>query len=125
MPVKLFFIDEGAGTQALLSEPSSCTGRKGRCDFCVHLERQLPGRPLFRDLKILNYMWDCGTQRVLEESKFRYVYRLKSYGTAEMLSSVLYLLRKTRPKPHRGQSGYAWGRDSWQLFSTLMTPSRT
>ncbi|MEW6768400.1 MAG: ABC transporter substrate-binding protein [Pseudomonadota bacterium] len=126
VPVKLFFIDEGAGTQALLSEYRRLVQEEkvdaifasissGNCQAVA---------PLAEDLKILNYMWDCGTQRVLEESKFRYVYRPQSYGTAEMLSSVLYLLRK---KPDLKtiavvNQDYAWGRDSWQLFSTaLMT----
>jgi branched-chain amino acid transport system substrate-binding protein len=124
VPVRLFFIDEGAGTQALLAEYRRLAQEEkvdaifasissGNCQAVA---------PLAEDLKILNYMWDCGTQRVLEESKFRYVYRPQSYGTPEMLSTVLYMLRK---KPDIKtiavvNQDYAWGRDSWQLFSTAL-----
>jgi branched-chain amino acid transport system substrate-binding protein len=124
VPVKLFFVDEGAGTQALLAEYRRLVQEEkvdamfasissGNCQAVA---------PLAEDLKVLNYMWDCGTQRVLEENKFRYVYRPQSYGTSEMLSTVLYLLRK---KPDLKtiavvNQDYAWGRDSWQLFSTAL-----
>ena len=124
VPVKLFFIDEGAGTQALLAEYRRLVQEEkvdamfasissGNCQAIA---------PLAEDLKILNHMWDCGTQRILEEGKFRYVYRPQSYGTPEMLSTVLYLLRK---KPDLKtiaviNQDYAWGRDSWQLFSTAL-----
>ena len=125
VPVKLFFIDEGAGTQALLAEYRRLAQEEkvdamlasissGNCQAVA---------PLAEDLKVLNYMWDCGTQRILEEGKYRYVDRPQSYGTPEMLSSVLYLLRK---KPDIKtiavvNQDYAWGRDSWQLFSTALT----
>ena len=125
VPVKLSFIDEGAGTQALLAEYRRLAQEEkvdaifasissGNCQAVA---------PLAEDLKVLNYMWDCGTQRILEEGKFRYVYRPQSYGTPEMLSTVLYLLRK---KPDLKtiavvNQDYAWGRDSWQLFSTALT----
>jgi branched-chain amino acid transport system substrate-binding protein len=124
VPVKLYFIDEGAGTQALLAEYRRLVQEEkvdaifasissGNCQAVA---------PLAEDLKILNYMWDCGTQRILEEGKFRYVYRPQSYGTPEMLSTVLYMLRK---KPDIKtiavvNQDYAWGRDSWQLFSTAL-----
>jgi branched-chain amino acid transport system substrate-binding protein len=124
VPVKLFFIDEGAGTQALLAEYRRLVQEEkvdamfasissGNCQAIA---------PLAEDLKILNHMWDCGTQRILEEGKFRYVYRPQSYGTPEMLSTVLYMLRK---KPDLKtiaviNQDYAWGRDSWQLFSTAL-----
>jgi len=124
VPVRLFFVDEGAGTQALLAEYRRLVQEEkvavmfasissGNCQAVA---------PLAEDLKVLNYMWDCGTQRILEEGKFRYVYRPQSYGTPEMLSTVLYMLRK---KPYLKtiavvNQDYAWGRDSWQLFSTAL-----
>ena len=123
-PVKLFFIDEGAGTQTLLAEYRRLVQEEkvdamlasissGNCQAVA---------PLAEDLKVLNHMWDCGTQRILEEGKYRYVYRPQSYGTPEMLSAALYMLRK---KPDLKtiavvNQDYAWGRDSWLLFSTAL-----
>ncbi len=124
VPVKLFFVDEGAGTQAMLAEYRRLVQEEkvdamlasissGNCQVVA---------PLAEDLKILNYMWDCSTQRIFEEGKYRYVYRPQSYATPEMLSTVLYMLRK---KPDLKtiavvNQDYAWGRDSWLVFSTAL-----
>lgn len=124
VPVKLFFVDEGAGTQAMLAEYRRLVQEEkvdvmlasissGNCQVVA---------PLAEDLKVLDYMWDCSTQRIFEEGKYRYVYRPQSYGTPEMLSTVLYVLRK-RPDLKTiavVNQDYAWGRDSWQLFSTAL-----
>ena len=78
--------------------------------------------PLAEDLKILNLMWDCGTQRIFEENKYRYVFRTQANATPEMLSTVLYLL-KTKPDFKTiavVNQDYAWGRDSWAIFSTAL-----
>jgi len=124
VPVKLFFVDEGAGTQTMIAEYRRLVQEEkvdamlasissGNCQVVA---------PLAEDLKVLNYMWDCSTQRIFEEGKYRYVYRPQSYATPEMLSTVLYMLRK---KPDLKtiavvNQDYAWGRDSWQMFSTAL-----
>jgi branched-chain amino acid transport system substrate-binding protein len=124
VPVKLFFVDEGAGTQAMLAEyrrlvqdervdAMLASISSGNCQVVA---------PLAEDLKVLNYMWDCSTQRIFEEGKYRYVYRPQSYATPEMLSTVLYLLRKKSDFKTIAviNQDYAWGRDSWLMFSTAL-----
>lgn len=78
--------------------------------------------PLAEDLKVLNIIWDCGTQRIFEENDFRYSFRTQANATPEMLATVLYLL-KTKPDFKTiavVNQDYAWGRDSWAIFSTAL-----
>ena len=69
-------------------------------------------------------MWDCGTEKVLEEKPYKYVVRTQANATTEMVATVLYLL-KTRPNFSTVavvNQDYAWGRDSWEIFlNTLKT----
>ena len=124
VPVKLFFVDEGAGAEALTTgyrrlvqdEKVDVTMAAISSGSCVNLT------PLAEDLKVLNLMWDCGTQRIFEEGKHRYNFRTQANATPEMMAALLYLL-KTKPDFKTiavVNQDYAWGRDSWQLFSTAL-----
>ena len=65
---------------------------------------------------------DCGTQRIFEEQAYRYVFRTQANATPEMLAAVLYLL-KMKPEFETiavVNQDYAWGRDSWHIFSTAL-----
>ncbi len=98
VPIRTYFVDEGAGGEAVLSEyrrlvqdvevdAMFASISSGNCNKVA---------PLAEDLKVLNIMWDCGTQRIFEENSYRYVFRTQANATPEMLSTVLYLL-KTKP----------------------------
>ena len=118
------YIDEGVGADKLLSEyrrVAQETGTKvmlsavssGNCNIIA---------PVAEDLKVLNILWDCGTEKVLEEKRYRYVTRTQANATIEMLSTVLYLL-KTKPDIKTiavMNQDYAWGRDSWELFRNAL-----
>jgi len=118
------YIDEGVGADKLLSEYRRVvqeTGTKvmlsavssGNCNIIA---------PVAEDLKVLNILWDCGTEKVLEEKRYRYVTRTQANSTIEMLSTVLYLL-KTKPDIKTiavMNQDYAWGRDSWELFRNAL-----
>ena len=124
VPIRAFFVDEGAGGEAVLSEyrrlvqdvevdAMFASISSGNCNKVA---------PLAEDLKVLNFMWDCGTQRIFEENDYRYVFRTQGNATPEMLSTVLYLL-KTKPDFQSiavVNQDYAWGRDSWAIFSTAL-----
>ena len=124
VPIKAYFVDEGAGGEALLSEYRRLVQEtevdamlasisSGNCNKIA---------PLAEDLKVLNLLWDCGTQRIFEENDYRYVFRTQANATPEMLASVLYLL-KTKPDFKTiavVNQDYAWGRDSWEIFSTAL-----
>ena len=119
------FIDEGLGGDKLLSEYRRVVQDQGvktmfsaissgNCNIVA---------PVAEDLKVLNVMWDCGTEKLLEDKKFRYVVRTQANATTEMVATVIYLL-KTNPNFKTiavVNQDYAWGRDSWEIFrNTLM-----
>jgi len=119
------FIDEGLGADKMLSEYRRVVQDQdvrtmisaissGNCNIVA---------PVAEDLKVLNIMWDCGTEKLLEEKKFRYVVRTQANATTEMVATVIYLL-KTNPNFKTiavVNQDYAWGRDSWEIFrNTLM-----
>lgn len=124
VPVELFFVDEGAGAETLTTEYRRLV-RDEKVDVMfasISSGNCLNIAPLAEDLKMLNIMWDCGTQRIFEEEDYRYSFRTQANATPEMMATLLYLLKK---KPDFKtiavvNQDYSWGRDSWQLFSTAL-----
>src|SRR4051812_15120974 len=124
VPVKLSFIDEGAGGEALVSnyrrvvqdekvDVTFASISSGSCNQLV---------PLAEDLKVMNFMWDCGAASILETKKYRYSFRTQANATQEMMAVLIYLLKK---KPDFKtiavvNQDYAWGRESWEIFSTAL-----
>lgn len=114
------YIDEGIGGDKLLSEYRRLVQEQGvrtmlsaissgNCNIVA---------PVAEDLKVLNVMWDCGTEKVLEDKRYKYVVRTQANATTEMVATVLYLL-KTKPNFSTiavVNQDYAWGRDSWEIF---------
>lgn len=118
------FIDEGVGADKLLSEYRRVV-QEG--DTKVMLAAISSGNcniiaPVAEDLKVLNIMWDCGTEKVLEDRRYKYVVRTQANATTEMVATVLYLL-KAKPDIKSiavMNQDYAWGRDSWELFRNTL-----
>jgi branched-chain amino acid transport system substrate-binding protein len=124
VPVALSFTDEGAGGEALVSnyrrmvqdEKVDVTFAAISSGSCLQIA------PLAEDLKMMNFMWDCGASSILEARKYRYVFRSQANGTPEMLAVLIYLL-KTKPDFKTIaviNQDYAWGRESWEIFSTAL-----
>ena len=122
--LKAVIIDEGIGGDKLLSEYRRVVQEDG---VKVMLASISSGNcnalaPVAEDLKVLNVMWDCGTEKVLENKRFKYVVRTQANATSEMVATVLFLLRI---KPNFKtiaviNQDYAWGRDSWDIFITTL-----
>lgn len=122
VPVQMTYIDEGAGSEVLTSEFRRVAGQaevmmagisSGNCQTLALLAE---------DLQVPNLMWDCGTQRIFEEAEYNYVFRTQANATAEMMAAVVYLLQvkpdfKTIAVVNQD---YAWGRDSWDIFSNAL-----
>ena len=114
------YIDEGIGGDKLLSEYRRLVQEQGvrtmlsaissgNCNIIA---------PVAEDLKVLNVLWDCGTEKVLEARRYKYVVRTQANATTEMVATVLYLL-KTKSNFSTiavVNQDYAWGRDSWEIF---------
>lgn len=118
------YIDEGIGSDKLLSEYRRVVQEQG---VRVTLASISSGNcntlaPVAEDLKVMNIMWDCGTEKLLEDKRYKYVVRTQANATTEMVAAVLYLLR-TKPDFKTiavVNQDYAWGRDSWELFSNTL-----
>lgn len=114
------FIDEGIGGDKMLSEYRRLVQEQG---VKVMLSAISSGNcnivaPVAEDLKVLNVMWDCGTEKILEQKRYKYVVRTQANATTEMVATVMYLL-KTKPNFSTVavvNQDYAWGRDSWEIF---------
>ncbi|MGL4324468.1 MAG: ABC transporter substrate-binding protein [Beijerinckiaceae bacterium] len=124
VPLALSFVDEGAGGEALVSnyrrmvqeEKVDATFASISSGSCTQLV------PIAEDLKVMNFMWDCGAASILESKKHRYNFRTQANATPEMLAILVYLL-KTKPNFKTiavVNQDYAWGRESWEIFSTAL-----
>ena len=118
--LRAIMIDEGIGGDKLLSEYRRVVQEEG---VKVMLASISSGNcnalaPVAEDLKVLNVMWDCGTEKTLEARRYKYVVRTQGNATSDMVAAVLHLLRV---KPNFKtiavvNQDYAWGRDSWEIF---------
>ena len=77
------FIDEGVGADKLLSEYRRVVQET---DTKVMLASISSGNcniiaPVAEDLKVLNIMWDCGTEKVVEEKRYKCVIRTQANAT--------------------------------------------
>src|SRR5690606_16250047 len=71
---------------------------------------------------VINILWECSSEKVLEGKKYQYVFRTGPNGTLEMVAAVLHLL-KVKPDFKTlavVNQDYAWGRDSWDLFRNTL-----
>lgn len=113
------YIDEGGGGEKLLSEYRRLAEggtrvmlsaiSSGHCNIVA---------PVAEDLKVLNVLWDCGTEKALEGKSYKYVVRTQANATTEMVAQVLYLM-KVKPDFKTlaiVNQDYAWGRDSRDIF---------
>lgn len=118
--LKPTWIDEGQGAEKFLSEYRRLAQEPGEklmlsaisSGYCNALA------PVAEDLKIVNILWECSSEKVLEDRRYHYVFRTGPNGTMEMVAAVLHLLR-TKPDFKTlavVNQDYAWGRDSWEIF---------
>lgn len=122
--LRMLVIDEGVGPDRLLSEyrrlvqeervtVSSAAISSGSCNILA---------PVAEDLKVVNVLWGCGSEKTLEARRYKYVFRPASNMTTDFTSAALYLVKH---KPDFKtiaviNQDYAYGRDSWEIFITAL-----
>jgi branched-chain amino acid transport system substrate-binding protein len=118
------FIDEGLGGEKMLSEYRRVAQESGDKVMLASISSGNCNvvAPVAEDLKVLNVMWDCGTEKILEDKRYKYVFRTQANAVTEMVATVVYLLRvkpdfKTIAVVNQD---YAWGRDSWEIFRNTL-----
>ncbi len=78
--------------------------------------------PVAEELRVLTVLFDCGTNRIFEDNKYKYVFRTKAHQALDSVAAARYVLQ-IRPgvKTIAGiNQDYAWGRDSWETFKRAM-----
>ena len=126
--LKPTWIDEGQGADKFLSEYRRLAQEPGEklmlsaisSGYCNALA------PVAEDLKVINILWECSTEKVLEERRYKYVFRTGPNATMEMVAAVLHLL-KVKPDFKTiavVNQDYAWGRDSWEIFRHTLAALR-
>ncbi|MBA3506344.1 MAG: ABC transporter substrate-binding protein [Betaproteobacteria bacterium] len=118
------FVDEGIGGDKLLSEYRRLVQEQGVTTMLASISSGNCNviAPVAEDLKVLDIMWDCATEKILEDRRYKYVVRTQGNATQEMVGTVIYLL-KTRPNFKTVavvNQDYAWGRDSWEIFRNTL-----
>jgi branched-chain amino acid transport system substrate-binding protein len=75
--------------------------------------------PVAEELKVLTVLFDCGTPRVFEETRYKYVFRTTAHTGIDGIAAARYLLAaKPDVQTVAGlNEDYAWGRDSWEIFA--------
>ncbi|HET8579085.1 MAG TPA: ABC transporter substrate-binding protein, partial [Methylomirabilota bacterium] len=78
--------------------------------------------PVAEELRVLTVLFDCGTNRIFEDSKYKYVFRTKAHQALDSVAAAKYVLSiKPNVKTIAGiNQDYAWGRDSWDTFKRAM-----
>ena len=74
--------------------------------------------PAAEELKKMLVLMDCGTPRVFEENKFKYVFRSAAHGGMDNVAMARYLVKEGIKVTDVGaiDQDYAWGQDSWRDF---------
>ena len=70
--------------------------------------------PAAEELKRLLIFFDCGTPRIFEENKFKYVFRTAAHGAMDNIAMARYLIKLGIRVTEVGaiNQDYAWGQDS-------------
>jgi branched-chain amino acid transport system substrate-binding protein len=74
--------------------------------------------PAAEQLKKMLVLMDCGTPRIFEENKFKYVFRSAAHGGMDNIAMARYLVKQGLKVADVGaiNQDYAWGQDSWKDF---------
>lgn len=126
--VKPVFIDEGGSVNQVLSEYRRVVEQLKAPLMMASISSGncLAIAPVAEDLKVINLMWDCLTQRVTEDFSYKYSIRPHGYGGPEQLAVALYLVQSNPNfKTIAGvNQDYSAGRDMWDLFITALRALR-
>src|SRR5919204_1451455 len=75
--------------------------------------------PVADELKKLTIIHICGTYQLFEDASYKYVIRTSSQSVTDSIASALYAvsIKPDLKTVAAINDDYAWGRDSWELFS--------
>ena len=120
VPIDLVLVDEGGGPKKQVSELRRLVLDE-KVDAVVGYTSSgncLAIAPVAEELKVLTVVHICGTHRLTEDRKLKYVFRTSANQAADSVALARYVLAvKPDLKTIAGANeDYAWGRDSWEAF---------
>ncbi len=124
VPIKLTIVDEGGGPKKQVTEFRRLALDE-KVDAVVGYTSSancLAIAPVAEELKTLMIVHICGTHRLTEDRKAKYVFRTSNNQAADSVTLARYALAL---KPDLttiagANEDYAWGRDSWEAFKVAM-----
>ena len=124
VPIELVIVDEGGGPKKQVSELRRLVLDE-KVDAVVGYTSSgncLAIAPVAEELKILTVVHICGTHRLTEDNKLKYVFRTSANQAADSVAMARYALSvNPNIKTIAGANeDYAWGRDSWGAFKLAM-----
>jgi branched-chain amino acid transport system substrate-binding protein len=118
-PIELVYIDEAGSTSKQVSEYRNLLNQG--VDYVIGYTSSgncLAIAPVAEEMKKVTLLFDCGTPRVFEDAKYKYVFRPVASATMDNVGAARYIAEK-RPdlKTYAGiNQNYAWGQDAWADF---------
>jgi branched-chain amino acid transport system substrate-binding protein len=124
VPVKMVEVDENGGPDKQVTEYRRLVLDE-KVDAIVGYTSSancLAIAPLAEELQTLTVVHICGTRRLTEENKLKYVFRTSNHQVADSVMAARYVLAvKPDMKTVAGANeDYAWGRDSWDDFKAAL-----
>jgi len=122
--IEAVFIDEAGSTTKQVEEFRNLVQRQ-KVDAVVGYISSgncLAVAPAAEELKMLTVFHICGTPRIFEDGKYKYVFRTSSHATMDNVGAAQYIAAKfPKVKTYGGiNQNYAWGQDSWRDFHGSM-----
>lgn len=118
------YVDESGGTTKQVTEYRNMVQRQ-KVDAVVGYISSgscLAVAPVAEELKTFTVLFDCGTPRIFEDGRYKYVFRTIATATMDSVGAARYVAEKFGDsKSYQGiNQNYAWGQDSWRDFDLAM-----
>lgn len=124
MKIEAIYVDEAGGATKQVQEMRNLYERE-KVDAVVGYVSSgdcLAVAPVAEEMKRFLILYDCGTPRIFEENKYKYVFRTASHATMDNVALGRYL-KARNVKVERFNminQDYAWGQDSRKDFVLTM-----
>ncbi len=118
------YIDENGGATKQVQELRNLYERE-KVDLVIGYVSSgdcLAVSPAAEEMKKLLVLYDCGTPRIFEEAKYKYVFRTASHGAMDNIAAARYLkARNVKVETiNMINQAYEWGHDSLKDFTLSM-----
>jgi branched-chain amino acid transport system substrate-binding protein len=120
VPIQAIYVDETGGADRQAAELRRLFTQENVDLVIGYISSSdcLAVAPLAEEMHKLTVVFDCGTSRLFEEHKYRYVFRTNAHQAIDSLGGARYLLH-VRPGVEKVagiNQNYSWGQDSWAHF---------